>query len=221
MVTAAHVLQEMQGDTAILHLRRKVDEKTNSWADIPFTLPIRVNGGPIWTKHPSADVAVMYVLLPPDLLKTMRPITPSMFADDKMLAEYHVNPGDEVRCLGYPLGLASNEAGFPVLRSGKIASYPLIPTDKTKTFLMDFRVFKGNSGGPVYFVERNRPMPPTLGFQSFHFLMGLVSEEKVFPEQNISQYSQEIHLTQLGLAVVIHASLIKQTLDLLPTPVTH
>jgi hypothetical protein len=30
MVTAAHVLEEIQGDFAILYLRREVDEKTNS-----------------------------------------------------------------------------------------------------------------------------------------------------------------------------------------------
>src|SRR5947209_3835935 len=31
MVTAAHVLEEMQVDTAVLHLRRKMDEKTITW----------------------------------------------------------------------------------------------------------------------------------------------------------------------------------------------
>jgi hypothetical protein len=56
MVTAAHVLEQMQGDMAILHLRRKVDEKTNSWVQVPFPLQIRANGQPLWKKHPEADV---------------------------------------------------------------------------------------------------------------------------------------------------------------------
>ena len=30
--------------------------------------------------------------------------------------------GDELLCLGYPLGAEANDAGFPILRSGKIAS---------------------------------------------------------------------------------------------------
>ena len=58
MVTASHVLTEMQGETAILHLRRKVDEKTNTWVDAPSPVPIRANNQPLWIKHPEADVAV-------------------------------------------------------------------------------------------------------------------------------------------------------------------
>jgi len=218
MVTAAHVLEEMQGDTVVLHLRRQMDEKTNTWVRVPFPLKIRANGQPLWKRHPEADVAVMYISIPNET--PIKTITPLMFADDKMLADYEVKPGDELRCLGYPLGVASNEAGFPVLRSGRIASYPLLPTDKTKSFLFDFRVFKGNSGGPVYFVERYRPILKTLGgYMSYHFIVGLVSEEILFTQPSIGPYSQEIRQTQLGLAKVVHASLIKQTIEMLSPPV--
>jgi S1-C subfamily serine protease len=220
LVTAAHVLEQIQGDIAVLNLRKKVDEKTNSWVRVPLPLKIRANGKPLWTRHPEADVAVMYLSIPPDApITPIVAITPLMFADDEKLTNYEVKPGDELRCLGYPLGNASNDAWFPILRSGRIASYPLLPTDKTKTFLLDLRVFKGNSGGPVFFVERMRPMPHTLGgFTNYHFIMGLVSEEIVYPEQSGGQYSQEIHLTQLGLAKVVHASLVKQTIEMLPPP---
>jgi hypothetical protein len=217
MVTAAHVLNEMQGDAATLYLRRKVDEKTNSWVAVPVPLAIRANGQPLWKQHPEADVAVMYITIPTAIPIALLPTT--VLADDQMLTEYEVKPGDELRCLGYPLGNASNEAGFPILRSGRIASYPLLPTDKTKTFLLDFRVFKGNSGGPVYFVERMRPIPHTLGsYNNFHFIVGLVSGEVLYSEQSGGQYSQELHQTQLGLANVVHASLIRQTIDMLPPP---
>jgi S1-C subfamily serine protease len=217
MVTAAHVLEQMQGDTAILHLRRKVDEKTNSWVRVPHQLQIRTNGQPLWKRHPEADVAVMYISVPADT--PIIPVTPLLLADDKMLTDFGVKPGDELRCLGYPLGVASNDAEFPVLRSGRIASYPLLLTDKTKTFLLDFRVFKGNSGGPVYFVERLRPNIKTFGgFTNYHFIMGLVSEETLLTEHSGGPYSEEIHQTQLGLATVVHASLIKQTIDMLPPP---
>jgi hypothetical protein len=198
-------------------LRRKVDASTNLWTQVPFPLQIRANGQPLWKKNLDADVAVMYIAVPTDT--PIRAITPAMLVDDKMLSDFDIHPGDEVKCLGFPLGVASNTAGFPVLRSGMIASYPLIPTAETKTFLFDFRVFKGNSGGPVYYVENNRPIAGRLGgFQNFHFIIGLVLEEKLFTEQSISQYSQETHQTQLGLAVVVHASLIKQTIEMLPSP---
>jgi hypothetical protein len=174
MVTAAHVLEEVHGDFAILHLRRKTDAQNNTWVQVPFQLRIRSNGIPLWKKHPLADVAAMDIQIPTEI--TIRPVTPSMFVDDDQLMKFDVNPGDDVRCLGYPLGVASNEAGFPVLRSGKIASYPLIPTEQTKTFLLDLRVFKGNSGGPVFFVERYRPDMTGFGkFTTFHFIMGLAA----------------------------------------------
>jgi hypothetical protein len=181
-------------------------------------LKIRINGQPLWKESPNSDVAVMYIVIPADVPLTV--ITPLMFADDEMLTTYGITPGEELRCLGYPLGIASNVALFPILRSGRIASYPLLPTGTTKTFLLDFRVFKGNSGGPVYFVERNRVNPKAFGvYTSFHFLIGLVSQETLYNEMSTGQYSQEVRQTQLGLAVIVHASIIKQTIEMLPTPV--
>ena len=152
LITAAHVLQDIQGDTAVLHMHRRLNE--TDWVALPISLPIRSKGQPIWTKHPDADVAVMYVDLPQaagiPLLST------DLLADDKMLSEYGIHPGDNLECLGYPFGMESSDAGFAVLRSGKIASFPLLPTSKTRTFLLDFLVFKGNSGGPVYMVESSQ-----------------------------------------------------------------
>jgi hypothetical protein len=107
------------------------------------------------------------------------------------------------------------------LRSGKIASYPLLPTNKTKTFLFDFRVFKGNSGGPVYLVQTNRLYKNNIALgQTIHIIVGLVSQERFLPEHILLPYSEEVRQVQLGLAVVVHASLIKQSIDLLPPPDT-
>ncbi len=219
LVTAAHVLEEMAGDSAIVHLRKQVDKENNSWIDVPTPIAIRANNQPLWMRHPEADVAVMYINVPDDEAITLQLLPTTMLADDKMLMDYDIKPGDEVRCLGYPLGVSSNDAKFPVLRSGRIASYPLLPTIKTKTFLLDLRVFKGNSGGPVFYIERYRPIPNTLGsYTNYHFIMGLVSQESLFTEVSTGPYSQEVRQTQLGLAVVVQASLIKQTIEMLPPP---
>jgi hypothetical protein len=217
VITAAHVFEEMNGETATLHLRRK--SGVDTWVRAPWPIQIRSNGQPLWKKLPDADVAVMYVALPQD---SSIPLLPTdLLADDKMLAEYEIHPGDDLECLGYPFGQESNDAGFPVLRSGKIASYPLLPTNKTKTFLFDFRVFKGNSGGPVYLVESNRWYKGGVQMgQQIHIILGLVSQERFVGEQISSLYSQELRQYQLGLAVVVHASLIKQAIDLLPPPDT-
>jgi hypothetical protein len=151
----------------------------------------------------------MYIALPKDAM--FEQFSTELLADDKMIEQFEIHPGDELKCLGYPLGLESNNAGFPVLRSGKIASYPLLPTASTRTFLFDFRIFKGNSGGPVYFDEHNRGYQGNLNVGNhIQFLVGLVSEEA---EYNLP-YSQ----LQLGLAVVVHASLIKEAINTLPLP---
>lgn len=217
LITAAHVLDEIQGVTAMLHLRRRTD--SGAWTRFPIGIPIRLNGQPLWKKHPLADIAVMYVSLPPE--SSIPLLSTDMLADDKMLADFEIHPGDELECLGYPLGMEANDSGFPVLRSGKIASYPLLPTDKTKTFLFDFRVFKGNSGGPVYLVQSDRWYKGGVQLgQQIHVIIGLVSQESLVQQQVSGPYSAELRQFQLGLAVVVHASLIKQAINLLPGPET-
>jgi S1-C subfamily serine protease len=217
LITAAHVFSEAAGDFVILHLRRKTGE--NGFEHVPLPVPIRANGQQLWTKHPDADVAVIYIQIPDSVVLPLLPTT--LLADDDMLSKFQIHPGDELECLGYPLGLMSNDAGFPILRSGKIASYPLLPTSATKTFLFDFRVFKGNSGGPVYIAGTNRNYQGAMHLgETVHFIVGLVSEEKLLPQVTVGVYDQEVHQLQLGLAVVVHSSLIKQTIDMLPAPDT-
>ena len=52
--------------------------------------------------------------------------------------------------------VSADAAGFPILRSGRVASYPLAPASVFPTFLMDFSVFPGNSGGAVFMAQGAR-----------------------------------------------------------------
>jgi len=209
LITAAHVLEEMQGDQATVHLRMRQPGSPENWIRKRYLLPIRQNGQPLWKKNPGVDVAVMYIRLNTPLFD--KAATVDLLATDEMLRKYDITPGVELKCLGYPLGDESNSAGFPILRSGDIASYPLLPTGQTKTFLFDFRVFKGNSGGPVYFSQPQFRGSVAFGGRA-QFIMGMVVNEHLLTEP-YGQY-------QLSIGVVVHASLIKQTIDLLPAPET-
>jgi len=215
LVTAAHVLEDIKGDTAVIHLRFR--QGPSQWSRLPYPIQIRDGQHPLWLKHPQADVAVMYIRVPKDVAIPLRSV--ALLADDRMLAQFEIHPGDELKCLGYPFGAESSPAGFPILRSGKISSYPLIPTSDIKTFLFDFRIFSGNSGGPVYFVESNRTYGGSthLG-QTIQFIVGLVSQEQVLKQPIAEPYVKGERQYQLGLAQVVHASLIKQAIDLLPSP---
>jgi hypothetical protein len=216
LITAAHVLSDISSDFAILQFRRKLDN--GDWSAAPSPVRIRANGQPLWTRHATADVAVMYISVPSGVSIPL--LSTEMLADDALLEKWDIHPGDSLECLGYPMGMSGNAAGFSILRSGKIASFPLLPTDKTKTFLLDFRVFKGNSGGPVYLVESTRTVRSATMLGTVGFIMGVVTDEASYTEQFVGKYSAEVHQYQLGLAVVVHASLIKQAINMLPSPET-
>lgn len=213
LVTAAHVLEQMKGEDATIYVRKKQND--DSFTKIPWGVKIRQGSNPLWVKNKSdIDVATMYVNLPKDLDIQLLP-TP-MFANDKILNDFEIHPGDEMFCLGFPFGAEANEAGFPILRSGKVASFPLTPTQKNQSFLLDFQVFRGNSGGPVYFVESNRNYGGGTRIGKIQFIAGLVSKESSVTETIKSLYETKQQIHPLGLAIIIHASHILDTINQLP-----
>ena len=213
LVTAAHVLEQMKSEEATIYLRRKQND--NSFVKIPWKIKIRQGSNALWVKNKSGiDVAVMHVRLPKDI--DCQLLSTTMFADDKILTEFEIHPGDEMYCLGFPFGTETNEAGFPILRSGKVASFPLVPTQKNESFLLDFEVFRGNSGGPVYFVESNRNYAGGTHIGKIQFIVGLVSKEFNVTETIKSLYETKQQVHPLALAVIIHATYILETINQLP-----
>jgi hypothetical protein len=212
LVTAAHVLTAMTGDSIKLALRRKL---ASGWQIVSVPVPIRENGHPTWVKHPAADVAAMYVNLPNDL-KPKAAIPINLLVSDVDLNRLEIHPGDELNVLGYPLGYGNPVGDFPVLRSGKIASYPIVPMSENAYFLLDFRVFEGNSGGPVYFVQSNRIYGGAAKIGTIQFVMGLVSEEISVTQQFQGLYENRAERYPLSLAKIVPAFYLTETLKLLP-----
>ena len=154
LITADHVLAAMPGDKAKVGFR--VADAGGEWRYMPVSVRIRdAEGDPLWTKHPLQDVAA--IELPSGVARAALPAAD--LAGNRALASLEIEPGDEMMVLGYPHGFSANAAGFPILRSGRVASYPLAPASRYPTFLLDFSVFSGNSGGPVYLVRSNLPSP--------------------------------------------------------------
>ncbi len=121
----------------------------------------------------------MVLSLPIQLIESHHWISSELLAGDEIFKREVIRPGDELMCLGYPLGLESGVGGFPILRSGRIASYPIWPSSQAKTFLLDMTTYGGNSGGPVFFDFRKRQLP---GLSSSQWvdaigIAGLVSED--------------------------------------------
>ncbi len=157
LVTANHVLVGIASDEAILHLRQT--NEFGIFTNFSYTVRIRENGKPLWISHPEADVAAMVIPLPTEIIASHRWIPANLLAGDERFKTDDIRPGDELMCLGYPLGLESGIGGFPILRSGRVASYPVWPSSQAKTFLLDMTTYGGNSGGPVFFDFRKRQIP--------------------------------------------------------------
>ena len=214
MVTAAHVLKEIKSQDAVLFLRKKL---ADGYEKVPFAVHIRNGEQPLWVEHPKADVAVMYIRIPTGV--DIQLLSTSYLASDEDLVKYEVHPGDVLTCLGYPYGGEANIAGFPILRSGQIASYPITPTSRFPTFLYDVRILRGNSGGPVFLFSVGRPYGGSVHFDAaVAKIVGLVSAEQVFDEETKSLDETRHTRHELGLAIVVAAPLIQQTIQLLPPP---
>jgi len=148
LVTAQHVFARMPRDKVKVGFR--VLSEDGGWRYAPASLRIRgAEGEPLWTRHPVQDVAA--ISLPPGTARAAVPT--DRLATAETLKTLAIDPGDEMMVLGYPQGFAANDAGFPILRSGRVASFPITPPSRYPTYLLDFTVFAGNSGGPVYIVR--------------------------------------------------------------------
>lgn len=214
LVTAHHVLAAIQGDIAVMVFRRPKNQ--DDWERIEVPVQIRKNGKDLWAKHKDVDLAAICVPLPQDAVRIVVP--QSLLLDDEDIKKFEISPGADLLCLGFPFGAESNAEGFPILRNGKIASYPLLPTKKTKTFLFDFTVFRGNSGGPVYLYEKSPIYGGSMHVGAIHGIMGVVTSERNITEQISQLYERRETTTPLALGEVIHASFVRELMDSLPEP---
>ncbi len=66
-----------------------------------------------------------------------------------------------------------------------MASFPLGPSTAFPTFLLDFNVFPGNSGGPVY-VSDTAHRVPVSGSAPAGFIAGMLTQQVELNSQNLS-----------------------------------
>jgi len=204
LITAAHVFDRMPSFSARIGYR--IQASDGVWRYDPQTLKIRDGDHPLWVKHAGRDVAALVVEAPPEFAKAAIPL--AWLAKDDTFSQYKLGPGDEMMALGFPRGLSANPAGFPILRSGRVASYPLAPATAFPTFLMDFSVFPGNSGGPVFMAEGARRRPGATESQEVQFIAGILTQQV------------ELSGERLEIGIVTHAKYIRETIGLLDRPST-
>jgi hypothetical protein len=110
-----------------------------------------------------------------------------------------------------------------------VASYPLAPATSFPTFLMDFSVFPGNSGGPVFISRSGLASPPAVTQASSPMVTPAAdtasseasSPRAIPPEGFIAGLlTQQVELNneRLEIGIVTHAKYIRETIDLLKNP---
>lgn len=205
LVTAAHVLEISDGEEMTVNFRRKVAE--GEFAKAPAPLKIRSEGKPLWQRHAKQDVAAI-VVEPPAGVEFPRLSVDLLATADDLSG---IEPGDLVRCVGFPHATVfePNQAAFPVVRLGCIASYPLLPLEKEPTFLVDYNTFEGDSGGPVYWKQEG-------GDKASFKILGLVQGQHFFNQRFEFTYESGEFRKQLGLAIVTQAQAIRDTIGQLP-----
>lgn len=205
LVTANHVFEKMPKTEARIGYR--IANPDGSWSYSPQQLKIRdPQGRALWTHHPSRDVAAIAISAPAAFAKAAIP--EDYLAADDTFAKYNVAAGDQMMTLGFPRGLAANAAGFPILRAGRVASYPVAPARIFPTFLLDFSVFPGNSGGPVFMSGPSRHAVDDhgQGGANVEFIAGLLTQQV------------ELNSERLDIGIVTNAKYIRETINLIKDP---
>ena len=202
LVTAGHLFDDMPAEEARVGWRVALAD--GSWKYDPKPLKIRDGKTALWTRNADRDIAAIAIEAPPEFARAAIPL--SWLGDDKTFDRYRVGPGDEMMVLGYPEGFAANTAGFPIVRSGRVASYPLSPIQAFPTFLLDFRVFQGNSGGPVFMTEDIRRRPGADGAPPARFVAGMLSSQAMSGTE------------RMEVGIITPAFYIRETLALLDRP---
>jgi hypothetical protein len=206
LVTASHVFIKSTGDTASLVLRDLKPDGSYKRRDFPF--PIRAAGKPLWYKHPTEDIAVIRVKLPPDV--RVKPVRFESLSTEKALGQVQFHAATQIYICGYPARFEVNPAGFPVARNATVASFPITPVKIYKTFSADMTTFAGDSGGPVFMSD---PRSESADKSGPPLLVGMVLAQWRHDEEVKTLYEEMYIHHPLALSVCVHAHYIRETIE--------
>lgn len=200
LVTAAHVLAQMSQSKCDLILRMETPE--HEFQRKVVTIDIREDEKPKWRSLPGIDVATMFVDVPDDV--RMKSIPINQIANEDRLKDRIVRVGQETWIGCFPAKLEANDAGWPILRRGSIASYPLVPVKSAKTLMIDYNVFGGDSGAPIAVIVDDRPL-----------IIGVASGMQRQTDRSSLPFEERTMHTPLGLSIAVQAPFVRETIQLL------
>lgn len=150
IVTCWHVVS----NSSAVRLYFALNDSNNfSRVEDHFTLDLSPN---LWIRHPDTNIDLAVMPLAP-LMRSLKaqgkwldyaPVGDDLIASSKSLQEDGVF--QEVKFIGYPIGIWDSKNNLPIVRRGMTATDPTIDYNGRTEFLIDAAVFPGSSGSPVY-----------------------------------------------------------------------
>lgn len=199
VVTAAHVLENTKGDTAIVVLRER--QADGSYKRRDHTVPIRRDGKPLWVRHDAEDIAVLRLGEAPPV--PVRALPLEAIADEAAVSAAGLHICSPLFVLTYPQRFEGNDAGFAVARRAMIASHPFLPVKRYPTFYADYTTFAGDSGGPVFIPDA----------EGHPLVIGIVLAQMRHDEKVKTEYEERTIHHPLGLGTVLHSQFVRDTIE--------
>jgi hypothetical protein len=143
LITAAHVLASAPRGPFYVVVRTPNGSEAPSLEILEFA-PSAGIAHPFF-QHPSHDVAMLELNIPPDLAGEAT--LPSFLNESDIGRTADVpHAGDDVSVLGFPHVLPGTLGAFPVLRAGRVASRVQGPGADNERLLINTSAFAGDSG---------------------------------------------------------------------------
>lgn len=196
LVTTAHSLERVKGETALLVLRKKRED--GRYERLDHRIRVRDGDKPKWTKHPEEDVAVLVLEEPLPVPAGELPM--AAISDGPRMAAEGLDTFSNILLLVYPHRFEANKSAFPVARRAMIAGHPFLPAME-KRYLAEFEAFAGDSGGPAFVVGKcGEPM-----------LVGMVVARFHHDEKLKSDLEERTIRHPLGLGSIVYPEFIRET----------
>ena len=189
VLTSVHFLKTTGKGSLFLPLRFR--PRSGELLDGVLELKPQRQHGDFYVRHPQCDIAAFDLPLPAGMVGFL-----ALPFDESALRSGGAppGPGEEVLFAGFPEVFPGTGGVFPVLRGGRVASYPAGPLRAVGKFLINADVYPGDSGAPV-FAARTHGRPR---------LLGMVTSRVGTSEKQ-----------SLPLALAVEASAISETMQLL------
>jgi hypothetical protein len=154
-----------------------------------------------WAFSKTADLAAIPISFYPSMVKYQDSIVTKSLGISLFKNWDYLNEGDAIFVLGFPIGLGAGSHYSAVYRSGIIAL-----KEQRGSYLIDSKIFPGNSGGPVFMKpEIYDYRTKSLGKGTVGYFVGVVSAYIPYTDIAVSMQTKRPRITfeeNSGLAIV-------------------